>query len=136
MFENAERGLNHYQLLNVPRDVSTTGLKRALRSMSLMYHPDKNKADDAVQQFQRISEAFDTLEDPSKRREYDRLGIDGVLLSSQTVIDSRLVVIQLIVHYASSLIFVFVMTMSDTDGDTFGFCIFGLLGKFSDERVF
>jgi curved DNA-binding protein CbpA len=129
MVENSERELNYYQLLNVPRDVSASALKRAHRTMSLMYHPDKNKAEDAVPQFQKIGEAFDTLEDLSKRREYDRLGINGVLMSEHTVIDSRVIAVQLVVHYASSLVFVFVMTMGDTEGDTFALCIFGLLGK-------
>ena len=43
MYENREKGPNHYNLLGVARGTSTANLKRAYRNLSLELHPDKNK---------------------------------------------------------------------------------------------
>lgn len=58
---------NHYEVLQIPRTVSagSTELKRAYTQLSKKFHPDKNKSPDAEEQFRRIAEAYEILNDAS-----------------------------------------------------------------------
>ena len=63
-----------YNILGVQENASTDEIKKAYRKLSLKYHPDKNVGDkDAVSKFQKISEAYETLGDETKRNEYDMM---------------------------------------------------------------
>ena len=48
-------------------------IKTAYRKLAKQYHPDVNQASDAAERFREITEAYDTLTDPDRRRRYDRL---------------------------------------------------------------
>ena len=122
-----EIGPNHYQLLSVDRNSGDSIIKKAYRSMSLEYHPDKNKAATATEDFNRIKLAYETLIDKEKKREYNRLGDAGVALMDKAVIDLRYLILQLVVYYGTSLIFAFMMTFSEPTGDAFMFSLFGLM---------
>lgn len=61
----------HYDVLGVSTDASDQEIRKAYRSLSLKYHPDKNSDDDAQSRFQEISAANDILGDPEKRTQYD-----------------------------------------------------------------
>jgi DnaJ-class molecular chaperone len=60
---------NHYEILGVPKDVSSKDLKRKYRELSLQYHPDKPNGN--TEKFQQINEAYETLSDPQKKKQYD-----------------------------------------------------------------
>lgn len=61
-----------YALLGLAADASPADIKRAYRRLSRRFHPDLNPGDRAAEAFyQRISEAFETLSDPERRRRYD-----------------------------------------------------------------
>jgi DnaJ-class molecular chaperone len=63
-----------YKLLGVSETSSKEEIKKAYRSLSLKYHPDKNGGNkEAIGKFQKISEAYETLGDEQKREEYDMM---------------------------------------------------------------
>jgi len=65
---------NYYKTLGVSEDASPEDIKRAFRNLAKKYHPDRNKDDAAAEaRFKEISEAYDTLSNEGKRREYDQM---------------------------------------------------------------
>jgi len=70
---------NFYDILEINKNASPEEIKKAYRKLSLKYHPDKNPASDAVEKFQDISDAYETLSDERKREEYDNPSTAGVM---------------------------------------------------------
>jgi len=68
------RGPDHYKTLGVDKKASAEEIKRAYRKLARQYHPDTNKDSGAEERFKQISEAYDVLGDPEKRKRYDRGG--------------------------------------------------------------
>lgn len=64
----------HYDVLGVKRDATQDDIKKAFRKLAAKYHPDAG-GDEA--KFKEVSEAYTTLSDPEKRREYDQLLMFG-----------------------------------------------------------
>jgi DnaJ-class molecular chaperone len=63
---------NFYNILEVSDTASMDDIKKSYRRLSMLYHPDKNKNNpDATAKFQKISEAYETLGDADKKKEYD-----------------------------------------------------------------
>lgn len=90
-------------------------------------HPDKNKAATANEDFAKINNAFNVLTDREKKREYDRLGEHGVKVASHSVIDHKYLVLQIVIYYSSSLVFSFLLNLSEK-GDAFEAALLGLAG--------
>ena len=68
-----------YQTLGVQRDASELEIKTAYRKQAMTYHPDRNNGSkEAEEKFKAITEAYDVLRDPDKRRLYDRYGEAGL----------------------------------------------------------
>ena len=67
-------GTDYYKVLGVDRKASQDDIKKAYRKLARKYHPDTNKEPGAEDRFKQISEAYDTLGDPDKRKKYDRGG--------------------------------------------------------------
>lgn len=64
----------YYEILEVEETADLEGIKRAYRSKALQYHPDRvpdhlKKRGEEI--FKRISEAYEVLSDPRKRKQYD-----------------------------------------------------------------
>ena len=64
--------MDFYLLLGLPHDATAADVKRAYRRLARRYHPGINPGDrTAATVFLRISEAYETLSDPERRRQYD-----------------------------------------------------------------
>jgi hypothetical protein len=64
---------DYYALLGVTPSATPAEIKSAYRKLAKQYHPDVNNSSDAAERFREITEAYDTLIDPDRRRRYDRL---------------------------------------------------------------
>ena len=65
---------DHYKTLGVDKKASQEDIKKAYRKLARKYHPDTNSDAGAEERFKAISEAYDVLGDPDKRKKYDRGG--------------------------------------------------------------
>lgn len=64
---------DYYYFLGISYDASEEDIKKAYRKLSLKYHPDKNENDDFfADRFREIQEAYEILNDKSKRLTYDQ----------------------------------------------------------------
>ncbi len=66
---------DYYKILGIDRGASDSEIQKAYRKLARKYHPDMNPDDQtAKEKFQAIQRAYDVLNDPEKRRQYDRYG--------------------------------------------------------------
>lgn len=65
---------NYYDILGVKRDATQDDIKKAFRKLAAKYHPD---AGGDEEKFKEVSEAYTTLSDADKRKEYDQLLMFG-----------------------------------------------------------
>ena len=62
----------YYRSLGVQPGATAEELKKAYRGLAKKYHPDLHPGDkEAEARFKEINEAYETLSDPQKRKEYD-----------------------------------------------------------------
>jgi len=70
---------NYYDILGVPKTASEEQIKKAYRKLARKWHPDINPGNkEAEQQFKDISQAYDVLGKPEKRKLYDEFGEEGL----------------------------------------------------------
>ena len=63
---------NYYDILWVSKSASIEEIKKAYRKKAMEYHPDRNKGDKVAEaKFKEINEAYDTLWDEKKKKQYD-----------------------------------------------------------------
>lgn len=75
-FDPDSRGeghVNYYDTMGVPRDSDVRAIRKAYKSLALSWHPDKNPGClQCKSRFAEISEAYETLSDPEKKKAYDQ----------------------------------------------------------------
>ena len=65
---------DYYETLGIEREASQEEIKKAYRRLARRYHPDISKEKGDEERFKAVSEAYQTLSDPEKRKAYDELG--------------------------------------------------------------
>lgn len=63
--------MNFYEILHISQDAPEEIIKLAYKGLAQKYHPDRYKGDDANEITVKIREAYETLIDPIKRKNYD-----------------------------------------------------------------
>jgi DnaJ-class molecular chaperone len=63
-----------YKVLGIPEDADADAIKKAFRRLAKDFHPDTHPGDKkAEERFKEISQAYEILSDPEKRRRYDAM---------------------------------------------------------------
>jgi DnaJ-class molecular chaperone len=62
---------NYYDVLGISKDASDAEIKKAYRSLSLKYHPDRNDSEEAIEIIQKVNQAYEILGDKNKRQQYN-----------------------------------------------------------------
>jgi molecular chaperone DnaJ len=63
---------DYYKTLGVEKKATAEEIKKAYRKLARTYHPDRNPDDkQAESRFKDISQAYDVVGDPEKRKQYD-----------------------------------------------------------------
>jgi curved DNA-binding protein len=68
--------VDYYKSLGVERGVSQQEISSAYKKLARKFHPDLNKNPTAEAKFKEVTEAYEVLKDPEKRKRYDTLGAD------------------------------------------------------------
>ncbi|KAJ5752071.1 hypothetical protein N7520_008988 [Penicillium odoratum] len=69
-----------YDALSVKPTATQDEIKKAYRKAALKFHPDKNKNNpQASEKFKEVSQAYEVLSDPEKRKVYDQFGLEYLL---------------------------------------------------------
>jgi curved DNA-binding protein CbpA len=62
---------DYYALLGITADATPGAVKAAFKKQALKYHPDVYKGEDAHERMRQLLLAYQTLNDPAARRQYD-----------------------------------------------------------------
>lgn len=67
-----------YSILNVSKEATESEIKKSYKKLAFQYHPDKNKDSEAIPKFKEISEAYEILTKPEKKKIYDQFGYEAI----------------------------------------------------------
>lgn len=119
------KGPNHYELLSVTRDSNPLEIKRAYKKLSLQLHPDKNPSPDAVEQFDKVKQAYDTLMDMELHEVYNKFGKEGV--DSNKRYNEMQFLLETGIFYVTWGMMAFMLTLGKKSGDARNWVFTGLV---------
>ncbi len=65
---------DYYEILGIKKGAGKEEIKKAYRELAKKYHPDTNPGDKiAEEKFKEVSQAYEVLSDPKKRKQYDQM---------------------------------------------------------------
>lgn len=71
---NVDFEKDYYAILGLENTATPDEVKRTYRVLAKQYHPDVNRAANATEIFNAVTEAYEVLSDPKLRAEYDAHG--------------------------------------------------------------
>ena len=64
---------DYYEILGIDRSADASTIKKAYRKLAKKYHPDSNPNNaEAAEKFKDVTEAYEILSDPEKKKLYDQ----------------------------------------------------------------
>lgn len=66
-----------YRVLGVPKSSTVPEIRKAYKNLAKEWHPDKNHDPAAEEKFVEITQAYELLSDPERRKQYDLYGVMG-----------------------------------------------------------
>lgn len=63
-----------YKILGIPRSATVTEIRKAYKQLAKEWHPDKNNDPSAEDKFVEVTQAYELLTDPERRKQYDNFG--------------------------------------------------------------
>lgn len=74
----------HYEILGLDKNANESEIKKAYRSLSLKYHPDRNPSEEAKTKIIEINGAYEILGDKDKKKQYDN-NLNGVNIPNNDI---------------------------------------------------
>ena len=75
---------DYYKILGVAKTATADEIRKAYRKLARVNHPDAKPNDaKAAEKFKQIQEAYDVLNDETKRKQYDQFGPDFARMGQQ-----------------------------------------------------
>lgn len=66
---------DYYEVLGLSKGADAAAIKKAYRKLAKKYHPDMNPDNaEAERKFKEVTEAYNVLSDPEKKKLYDQFG--------------------------------------------------------------
>ena len=78
--------MNYYVLLGISQDADPDAIRSAFRARARQYHPDVGEGS-SVDRFREILTAYETLNDPNRRGDYDRLLLQNTRATIPRVVE-------------------------------------------------
>lgn len=72
--DNIDINIDYYNILESNKYATLEEIKKNYKRLALKYHPDKNKDPSAIEQFHKVSTAYQVLSNRELRDKYDLLG--------------------------------------------------------------
>ena len=79
MFNQSTNDHEYYDILEINKNSTETEIKKSYKKLAMKWHPDRNRGNkESENKFKQISEAYEVLSNPTKKKLYDAYGKNGL----------------------------------------------------------